>query len=312
MRVFVTGGTGLIGVRLVRALRNRGDEVVLLSRHADAWQQVGPDVRVIVGDPTQSGDWQATASECDAIVNLAGANIFGRRWNAEYKRELRDSRLRSTANAVAAITKSPIRADGSPKVLANASAIGWYGPHGDETLDESAGPGSDFMAQLCRDWEAAAREAEPAGVRVAMVRTGIVLDARGGALKQLLTPFKLGAGGPVGSGKQYMSWIHYADIVGIYLLALDHAEARGPINGTAPEPVTNKEFAKALGKALGRPAFMPTPGFALRLVLGEVAEVITTGQRVAPAKALALGYEFQYPEIDGAFAAILKTPAAAA
>jgi uncharacterized protein (TIGR01777 family) len=306
MHVFVTGGTGLIGARLIRALRDRGDEVALLSRHTDAWARVGPDVQVIVGDPAVPGDWQNSAAEADAIVNLAGANLFERRWNAEFKQALRDSRLRSTANVVLALSQAPQRADGSPKVLVNASAIGYYGPHGDEELNEDSPPGDDFLAKLCRDWEAAAREAEPAGVRVAFVRTGVVLDPRGGALKQLLTPFKLGAGGRVGSGKQYLSWIHYADIVGIFLLALDQENATGPLNGTAPEPVTNQAFAKALGAALGRPSFLPTPAFALKLALGEVAELITLGQRVIPAQARALGYQFQFPEISSALRAIVE------
>jgi uncharacterized protein (TIGR01777 family) len=306
MRVFITGGTGLIGARMIRALRERGDEVVALSRHSDAWQQVGPDVLVLVGDPAQAGDWQNTAAECDAVVNLAGANLFTHRWNAAYKQLLRDSRVHSTANVVQALSRSPKRADGSPKVLVNASAVGFYGPHGDEEITEEGKPGSDLLAQVCRDWESAAHEAESAGVRVVCVRTGVVLDPRGGALKQLLTPFKLGAGGPVGSGKQYMSWIHYSDIVGIFLLALDQPDAKGPINGTAPEPVTNRAFAKALGGALGRPSFLPTPAFALKLALGEVADVILTGQRVIPVKAQALGYRFQYHEIGAALRAIVE------
>lgn len=305
MRIFVTGGTGLIGVRLIRALRARGDDVAVLSRSPSAWELVGPDVQVVVGDPTQPGDWQTKVADCDAVVNLAGANIFSKRWNAEFKSEIRESRLRTTANVVLALSKSPTRADGSPKVLVSASAIGYYGAHDDEELTEDAPAGSDFLAQACRDWELAAREAEPAGVRVALVRIGVVLDARGGALKTLLTPFKMGAGGPVGAGKQFMSWIHYADVVGIILLALDHADARGPINGTAPEPVTNKAFGKALGAALGRPAFMPLPAFALNLLVGEASRMITTGQRVVPARALALGYRFQFPEIGEALRAIV-------
>jgi uncharacterized protein (TIGR01777 family) len=306
MRVFVTGGTGLIGVRLIRKLRERGDEVVLLSRKPDAWQRVGPDVATVAGDPTQPGAWQDRLAECDGAINLAGAGIFDRRWTAAYKAEVRDSRVRSTENVAAALARQPVRADGSPKVLVNGSAIGYYGPHGDEELTEASPPGDDFMAKVCVEWEAAARPAEAAGVRVALVRTGIVLDAAGGALKALLPPFKLGAGGTVGSGKQYMSWIHHADCVGIFLLALDHPDATGPVNNTAPQPVTNKEFSKALGRALGRPAFVPTPGFGLRLLLGEVAGVITTGQRVLPRRALELGYPFQYPDIDAALRQIVK------
>jgi hypothetical protein len=196
-------------------------------------------------------------------------------------------------------------------VLVNGSAIGYYGPHGDEELTEDSPPGGDFMAQVCVAWEAAARAAEPAGVRVAVIRTGVVLDKAGGALKQLLTPFKLGVGGPVGSGKQYMSWIHHADEVGILLLALDRPEARGPLNATAPEPVTNKQFGKALGAALGRPAVVPTPAFGLRLLLGEVAGMVTTGQRVLPKRAVALGYRFQYPEIGPALRQLVRGAPAA-
>ncbi|MFO0810643.1 MAG: TIGR01777 family oxidoreductase [Gemmataceae bacterium] len=305
MKVFVTGGTGLIGSRLIRALRKRGDEVMALSRQADAWERVGQDVTVIQGDPTQPGDWQDALAACDGVVNLAGAGVFDKRWNAAYKQTMRDSRVNGTANVVAALAKP----GAACKVLVNGSAIGYYGPHGDEELTEDSPNGNDFMAKLCAEWEATARNAEASGVRVAMIRTGVVLDRRGGALKQLLLPFQIGAGGPVGSGRQYLSWIHHADIVGIMLLALDHAEARGPINGTAPQPVTNKAFGKALGAALGRPAFMPTPGFGLRLVLGEVAQMVTTGQRVIPAKAKALGYQFQYPEIGAAFRSILKPTA---
>jgi uncharacterized protein (TIGR01777 family) len=303
MRVFITGGTGLVGTRLVRALRKRGDEVIVLSRQADAWERVGPDCTVVLGDPTVAGPWQDRIAECQAVVNLAGAGIFDKRWTPEYKQLIRDSRVRSTVNVVDALKKS----GGTGKVLVNASAIGYYGPHGDEELDESSPPGRDFMAGVCVEWETAARDAEATGARVAMIRTGIVHDARGGALKQLLLPFKLSLGGPVGMalrpqdwGRQYWSWVHHADLVGIYLLAIDNSQASGPINGTAPHPVTNKEFARAFGKVLGRPAFAPTPAFALRLMLGQVADVVTTGQRVLPKKAQALGYQFQFPTIDGA------------
>jgi uncharacterized protein (TIGR01777 family) len=312
MRVFVTGGTGLIGRRLIRQLRRRDDDVVVVSRRADAWERVGHDVAVVVGDPTEAGPWQDGIAECDAVINLAGAGIFDKRWNDTYKATIRESRLRSTANVVAALAKQPTRADGSPKVLVNGSAIGYYGPHGDEELTEDSPPGSDFMARLCVEWEAAARAVEQAGVRAALVRTGVVLDTAGGALSALLPPFKVGAGGPVGSGTQYMSWIHWADCVGIMLLALDHAEATGPLNNTAPQPVTNREFGKALGRALGRPAFLPTPAFGLRLLLGEVAGVITTGQRVLPKRASALGYQFRYPDIDSALRQLIRgaaTPA---
>jgi uncharacterized protein (TIGR01777 family) len=304
MRIFLTGGTGLVGVRLVRALRKRGDDVVVLSRRADAWQRVGLDVEIITGDPTEPGPWQDQVTACDAVVNLAGAGLFDKRWNPAYKALVRDTRVRATENVVAALARQPGRSDGTPKVLVSGSAIGYYGPHGDEELDEASPPGNDFLSQACVAWEAAANTA--AGVRVALIRTGIVLDRRGGALRQLWTPFKLGVGGPVGSGNQFMSWIHHADEVGIILLALDHPDARGPLNATAPQPVTNKAFGKALGRALGRPAVLPTPAFALRLALGEVAALVTTGQRVLPRRAEALGYQFQYPDIDPALRQIVR------
>jgi len=190
-------------------------------------------------------------------------------------------------------------------VLVSGSAIGYYGPHGDDELDESSPQGDDFMAKVCGEWEAAALSAEASGVRVALIRTGIVLDRRGGALMALWTPFKLGAGGPVGSGRQYMSWIHHADEVGIILLAVDNADTKGPLNANAPQPVTNKEFGKAFGRALGRPALLPTPAFGLRLLLGEAAGVVSTGQRVLPRRAEGLGYQFRYPAIDAALQQIV-------
>jgi uncharacterized protein (TIGR01777 family) len=310
MRIFLTGGTGLIGVRLVRALRKRGDDVVVLSRRADAWQRVGMDVEIVLGDPTVPGPWQDQVAPCDAVVNLAGAGLFDKRWNAAYKALIRDTRVRATENVVAALARHPARADGTPKVLVSGSAIGYYGPHGEEELDETSPPGSDFTAQVAVAWEAAAKAA--AGVRVALIRTGIVLDRRGGALQKLWTPFKLGVGGPVGSGKQFMSWIHHADEVGIILLALDHSDASGPLNATAPQPVTNKAFGNAFGRVLKRPAILPTPAFALRLALGEAAGLVTAGQRVLPRRAEALGYRFQHSDIDSALGQIVHAERAAA
>jgi len=307
MRVFVTGGTGLIGKRLVKRLRERGDHPVVLTRRASAAREMfGQDVEVVDGDPMQAGAWMDAVASCDGVIHLAGENIFNRRWNAAFKQLLVDSRIQSTAKIVQAITRSPRRADGSPKVLVNASAIGWYGVHGDEELDEDTPPGGDFMARLCVDWERAAREAEKAGVRVALVRVGIVLDREGGALAKMMTPFKLFAGGPIGFGRQYMSWIHHVDMVNLFLFGLDNSSAVGPLNGTAPHPITNKEFSKALGRALHRPAFFPTPPVMLRLALGEVARVVTTGQRVVPRKPLALGFSYRFPTIDEALTDILR------
>ncbi len=302
MRVFVTGGTGLIGTRLVRQLLKRGDQPVVLSRRPEAAAKLfGTACTVVSGDPTQAGAWMDALADCDAAVNLAGENVFGRRWNAEVKALLHDSRVKATRNVAQALRG----ADGRPRTLVNASAIGYYGSHGDEELTEDSPPGDDFLARICIDWEKAARAVEAAGVRCVTLRVGVVLDKEGGALARLLTPFKLGAGGPVGSGSQWVSWVHHADLTGLLLLALDNGGAAGPLNGTAPSPVTNRDLAAALGRALHRPAFMPMPGFALRLMVGEAAEVVLTGQRVLPKRAQQLGYVFRYPTIDAALQEIV-------
>lgn len=307
MKLFVTGGTGLVGSRLIAKLLERQDSVVVLSRRpAAARERFGQTCTVVEGDPVQTGPWMDAVADCDAVINLAGENLFARRWNDSFKTLLRDSRIKGTDNIVQALSRKPQTAAGQPKVLVSTSAIGYYGPHGDEEIDETGAPGTDFLAKLCADWEKAAQAACGHGIRTVIVRVGVVLDKAGGALAQMLTPFKLCVGGPVGSGRQWMSWVHHEDLVGIFLLPLAKPEIAGPLNGTAPEPVTNKEFSTALGKALGRPSFMPTPGFGLRLMLGEVAELITTGQRVLPKQALAQGYSFKYPQIDQALRDVLR------
>jgi uncharacterized protein (TIGR01777 family) len=305
MRIFVTGGTGLVGTRLVRRLRERNDEVHLLTRRPDFARQQFDGCVIVEGDPMQPGPWMDAINSCDAVLNLAGENVFGRRWSAEFKTLLHDSRVRSTENVVQALSQNPRTPAGEAKVLVNASAIGYYGPHGDEELTEDSPPGDDALAHVCIAWEKAAHEVEKSGVRMAILRIGVVLDKQGGALKQMLTPFKMFVGGPVGSGRQYVSWIHHADLTGLILMALDNGTVRGPVNGTAPNPVTNKQFSKALGRALHRPSFMRTPRFMLRVMLGEVAGLVTTGQRVMPRKALEMGYQFKFPEIDVAMRDVL-------
>lgn len=308
MQIFVMGGTGLIGNSLIDRLSERGDRVVLLTRRpAVAQERWGERCMIVEGDPMKTGRWMEAVKNCDAVITLVGESIFARRWNDEFKKLLRDSRVQSTQNVVRALMQSPKTPSGSPKVLVNGSAIGYYGPCGDEELTEESLAGGDMLAQLGREWEQAASLAETAGIRVTRIRTGVVLDKEGGALPQMLTPFKLGVGGPIGSGKHWFSWIHIDDEVGIILLALDHPGAIGAINATAQHPVTNKEFSKALGRALHRPAIFPVPPFMLKLRFGEVAEILTTGQRVLPAKALALGYQFKFPEIDGALANLLAS-----
>ncbi len=319
MRVFVTGGTGLVGSLLVKKLRERGDHVLLLTRRPDSVTHLaGTNCAIVNGDPTQAGPWMNVVADCDAVVNLAGEGIFNRRWSEAFKDLIFSSRIKATDNVVAALGKSPSSAtittrapepaaatDSRHRVLINASAIGIYGPHGDEELSEDSLSGNDFLAKVCIDWEKAAHAATAHNVRVVLLRTGIVLDKAGGALKQMLTPFKMFAGGPVGNGKQWMSWIHNEDEVALILHALDRTDINGPLNATAPNPVTNRDFATALGKALGRPSFMPTPGFMLHVMLGQAAEIVTTGQRVLPRKAQASGFQFRYPLLDAALSALL-------
>jgi uncharacterized protein (TIGR01777 family) len=305
MRVFVTGGTGLVGNLLVKKLRERGDHVVLLTRRPDAVKlQNGDGVTITVmgGDPVQPGPWMDAVKDCDAVVHLAGEGIFNRRWSQAFKDLIYSSRTKGTDNIVAALGKTP---NAPGKVLVSASAIGYYGPRGDEELTEESPAGNDFLARVCTDWEKAAQPATVHGVRLFLLRTGVVLDKAGGALAKMLTPFKMYVGGPIGSGKQWMSWIHNEDEVGLILFAIDHPEITGPLNAVAPLPVTNKDFSKALGKVLGRPSFMPTPAFALRVMLGESAQIITTGQKVLPKKALAAGYVFKFPEVEAALRDLL-------
>lgn len=310
MRIFATGATGLVGPRLVERLLARGDQVVVLTRRPElARTKWGERVAVVAGDPNEPGPWQDAIADCDAVVHLAGEGIFNRRWNATFKERLRTSRLQGTANVVAALARHPRTSAGTPKVLASASAIGYYGPHGDEELTEATPPGDDFLARLCVEWERAARAATDHGVRVVLLRFGIILDPSGGALAKLLTPFKLFVGGPVGSGRQVMSWIHGDDVVGLILFALDTAAANGPLNVTAPAPVTNRQFGHALGRVLHRPSFLPTPAFALRLMLGESAHIVTTGQRVLPRQAQELGYRFQFAQLDAALRDLLGAKA---
>lgn len=319
MRVFLTGGTGLIGRGIVRRLLERGDEPIVLSRRADAVRREPAmrPVRVIQGDPSSRGNWEEALDGCDAVINLVGYNLFAKRWSAKVKRTIRDSRVYSTENVVRAIQ----RAHNPPKVLVQASAIGYYGPHGDEELTEECPSGSDFMAVVCREWEEAAAPAAALGVRLATIRTGVVLAKGEGALGAMTPLYQLFFGAaPVGnggkgfspaSGDQWMSWIHIDDIVGVYLLALDNADAHGPINGTSPNPVRHHDFGKALARVLWRP-FLPfgPPDAMLELMLGEVADVVTKGQRVLPKKAQALGYRFQYAEILAALQAVFAKPPA--
>lgn len=297
MRVFITGGSGLVGSRLTKRLRDRGDDVAILTRRPASITQ--PGVRAISGDPTQPGPWTDAVKDFDAVVNLVGEGVFNKRWSPAFKEVLVKSRVESTKNVVAAM-------NGAAKTLVSASAIGIYG-FGDTDMTEASPPADDFLARLCVEWEAAARAAEAKGVRVAIVRVGVVLDKNGGALAKMLTPFKMFVGGPVGSGGQWVSWIHHDDLVGLILFALDNANVSGPLNGAAPNPVTNAVFSTALGKALGRPSVFPTPAFMLNLMLGEVAQLVTKGQKVLPKRPLELGYQFQYSDVNAAMADAVRS-----
>jgi len=298
MRIVIAGGTGFLGKPLVERLERDGHEVRVLSRRPKSPREVAwtPD--------GTTGPWTAAVDGADTVVNLAGASIAGSRWTAAHKTEIRESRIRATRSLVAAIEQAARR----PAALLSGSAIGYYGPRGDETLTEETPAGHDFLASVCTEWEAEALRAAP-HTRVVLLRTGIVLEKDGGALPEMALPFKLFAGGPVGSGRQYYSWVHRADWVAMAAWAVRTSTVSGPFNVTAPNPAPNREFARTLGRVLRRPAFMPAPAFALRIALGEMADaLLLSGQRVVPARAQAQGFQFQYPTLEPALRSIYSRP----
>jgi uncharacterized protein (TIGR01777 family) len=297
MRVLVTGASGSIGRQLCDALFARGDEVVGLTRDPSSARTANPRADWHKWEPTLERPPEAAFAGVDGVVNLIGEKI-NQRWTDEAKRKIMESRRTATRNLVQTIEGL---GEAKPKVLVSQSAVGYYGNRGEEIVDESSGPGESFDAEVCVEWEKAARAVESAGVRLTIVRTGQVLDAEAGMLGELLTPFKLGVGGPLAGGQQYVPWIHRDDEVGILIWALDTDTVSGVVNGTAPEPATNKDFSKALGRALNRPAVLPIPGFVLDLKFGgEFGKVLRGGQRVVPKRTLELGYEYKHPELDGA------------
>jgi uncharacterized protein len=302
VKVLVTGASGLIGSALCDSLLVRGDSIVGLTRDPSRARGTNPSVTWHAWEPTLERPPAAAFKGVDGVVHLLGERI-DQRWTDEAKQRIAESRRTGTHNLVGAIKAL----ERKPRVLVSQAAIGYYGDRGEAILDESAGPGEGFDAEVVQEWEGAAREIEGCGVRLAIVRTGHVLDARGGLLARLLTPFHLGVGGPIAGGEQYMSWIHIDDEVGILLWALDEERVSGVFNATAPNPATNRELSKALGRALSRPAMMPVPGIALDLMYGrEFGAVLRGGQRVVPRRALDLGYEFKYPELDQALADLLS------
>lgn len=299
MHVFLTGGTGLIGRALSASLLADGHAVTAVTRDpAAAARLLPPGVRAVAGDPTRPGPWQEALAGADACVHLAGEPVASGRWTAAKKASIEASRVDST-RLVAGVV-----AAGGPRVLVAGSAVGFYGTRGDEPLDEGAAPGTGFLVDVCRRWEAATGPAE-GRARVVHVRTGLVLSPDGGALPKLVLPFKLLAGGPLGDGRAWQPWIHLADEVGLLRLALEDGRVRGPLNAAAPGAATSKDLARALGAVLRRPSLLPTPAAALRLALGEMAEVVLASQRVVPRKALDLGYAFRFPALEPALRDLL-------
>ncbi len=299
MRIAIAGGAGFLGRPLTDALARDGHDVVILTRGQNG--SLG-GVRSVAWNPNGAlGPWAAEIDGAGAVVNLAGESIAGKRWTAAQKARILDSRIQATRSLVAAIRG----AAAAPQVFISGSAVGYYGPRGDDAVTESTPAGSDFLAQICVKWEEEALRAASDRTRVVCIRTGIVLEKDGGALAQMLPPFKFGVGGPVGSGRQYCPWIHRDDWVALVRWAIATAAARGAINATAPHPVTSKEFARALGRAMHRPSFMPAPAFALRLLLGEMADaLLLSGQNAAPDAATRAGFSFRYADVDAALNAI--------
>lgn len=293
MKVLVTGGTGFLGERLCRALAERGDEVTVLSRRSGKSKHATQ----VVWTPEEAGPWLDEVKKADAVVHLAGAGIMDKRWTDEHLKACRDSRViptRIVAETLAARTDKP-------KAFVSASAVGYYGfLEDDRPCDESAPPGSDLLAEMCAAWEASSTPARAAGIRTVNLRIGIVLGPDGGALAQMLPIFKLGIGGPLGSGRQMFPWIHVGDAIAAILFALDTPSLEGPVNITAPKPVPMKEFASALGRALHRPALLPVPKLALRIAVGRGADVVLTGQNAVPKKLLGAGFAHRHPDLDEA------------
>jgi uncharacterized protein (TIGR01777 family) len=301
MKILITGATGLLGRSLCRSLINEGHQVVVLSRRPEAIDLAG--IIALRWEPVAELPPAAGWEGVEAVIHLAGEPVAAARWTEEQKRRVRDSRVKSSRNLVAGMRATPR----PPKVLVSASAVGFYGDRGDEILNENSAPGSGFLSEVCLEWETEAARARELGVRTAFVRTGVALTPEGGALEKMLLPFKLGLGGRLGGGRQWFPWIHIEDVVGIFLHALMSPAVDGPVNGNAPGIVTNGEFTRELAAVLNRPAFFPVPQFALRVLMGEMAEVVTAGQRVVPQVALDTGYRFKYPNLKPALESLLKT-----
>ncbi len=299
MKITISGASGLIGRPLMKSLGNAGHSLHVLSRHAG--MNVPAGVRVSAWDPVKSEAPADSLREADAVVHLAGETV-AQRWTVEAKRRIRDSRVIGTRNLVQALAKLPQR----PEALLCASGVGYYGSRGDEILEESSGPGTGYLADVCKTWEDEARGAEALGMRVVRVRIGIVLDPRGGALQSMLPPFRIGLGGRMGSGRQWMSWIHIQDLVELFRYAAERPAVRGVVNGTAPNPVVNADFTRALASVLRRPAIFPAPEFMMHLIFGEMASLLFESQRAIPKETEAAGFTFRFPQLPAALADLLK------
>jgi hypothetical protein len=297
MKIFMTGGSGFIGTKLASAFAGRGDDVVILSRRPPRSSLRHPGISWVKGNPIRPGSWQDEAAGADAVINLAGASIFAW-WTPRTKQKIERSRLAATANVVAALSRSKSR----PSILVSASAVGYYGFHGEEELDEAAGSGDDFLAKVTIGWERAALEAASFGHRVVTTRFGLVLGKKGGILGLLAPLYKLGLGGPIGSGRQWFSWIHRDDLAAAVLFLLDRSDISGPVNLCAPYPVRNRELSEALGRVLRRRLFPRVPALPIRLLLGEFGTLALSGQKVIPRRLLQSGFVFRHPKIDDALA----------
>jgi uncharacterized protein (TIGR01777 family) len=302
-RIIITGATGLIGKKLTNALIDRGDEVIVFSRDAEKAKSIFPKaIDCVEWNYKKPEQWKSKLENSDAVIHLAGINLFAKRWNNDFKKTVLESRKLSTNNLVEAIKSVGKK----PEVFISASGIGYYGDCGEAVLDETSPKGNDFLADVCDVWESEAQKIGDYGIRNIQIRTGLVLSPEDGVLKQMLLPFKLFIGGPLGNGRQWWSWLHIDDIVGIYLYALDNSRLQGPLNAASPNPLRMKEFANALGKVLKRPSLFPVPKFVLKIVIGETTEVVTASQRVDVKKIFESGYRFKFDNLEDALRDLLK------
>ncbi len=302
VKVFMTGGTGVIGQELIAKLLARGDQVICLTRSLERARSILPEeVELVEGNPVIPGEWEKGMSTCDAVINLAGEPVFDGFWTKGKKRSIRRSRLSTTSNLVDALSRIT-----QPRVMINASAVGYYGDGAESALGEASEPGQGFLPRLACEWEHTASQAQSQDLRVVIIRIGIVLTLAGGALPKMMVPFKMGIGGPMASGKHFFPWIHVDDLIQIILLALDDEELIGPVNASVPIPPRQREFALALGRAMGKSSFMGAPGFMLKMVLGEKAEILLASQRVVPNVLKVKGFKFKFEEVDDALADLLS------